>query len=61
MRYLYAIKGCSHCDSRADCPKKLKQSEANLLDQVRIIEEGRRHWATRCKDFFRFVRRWRYV
>jgi len=56
VKFLYAVKGCSHCDSREDCPKKLKNSMANLLDSPREVIEGVRIWITFCSDFFREFR-----
>lgn len=57
MKFLYAVKGCSHCDSREYCPMKLKNSEINLLKQPRQIKEDRRKWISYCKDFHRIQRR----
>ena len=56
MKFLYAVKGCSHCDSRQDCPKELKNSDANLSVLAKIIEEGTQRWTSFCKDFYRMLR-----
>lgn len=53
MKHLYGIKGCSHCDSRADCPKKLKNSDINLLSSPRTFKEGQQEWTSFCADFLR--------
>jgi len=54
LRFLYAVKGCSHCDSNRDCPKKLKNSKANLAEKPRTIDEGgNKKWVTYCSDFYR--------
>ena len=56
MRFLYAVKGCSHCDSRQDCPKELKRSPANLAEKPRKIDEGGlKTWITYCRDFYRLL------
>jgi len=62
MKFLYNMKGCAHCDSRDGCPKKLKQSEANLAKEIRFIEDRDRRgrpqkWQTKCLDFMREIRR----
>lgn len=51
--FLYRVKGCSHCDNREDCPKELKDSTVNLLNSVKVVEEGFRKWETYCEDFRR--------
>ena len=51
MKFLYAVKGCSHCGLRESCD--LKNHRANLQDEVRVIREEKRTWWSRCKDFFR--------
>lgn len=56
MKYLYGVKNCSCCDSREDCPKELKKSEANLLPDSHIYHGGRDSWETQCKDFYRELR-----
>ena len=57
MKFLYCVKGCSHCDSREDCPIELKRSDQNLLDSPRTIEEaGGLTWVSYCSDFYREVR-----
>ena len=53
MKYLYGVKGCSHCDSRVDCPKELKNSDINLRSSPRKIKEGQKEWTTFCSDFIR--------
>jgi len=54
LRFLYAVKGCSHCDSRQECPKQLKNSKANLAEKPRTIDEGgNKRWVTYCSDFYR--------
>lgn len=53
MKFLYAVKGCSHCDSREYCPKELKNSEANLTSQPGLIVDRGRKWVFYCKDFLR--------
>lgn len=59
MKFLYSAKGCSHCDSRPDCPRELKNSDANLLKTPRIVKERQKlrmrtlEWITYCADFFR--------
>ena len=55
MTFLYGIKGCSHCDSRVDCPKALKNSDVNLLKSPREVDDGTRKWATFCSDFIRLT------
>lgn len=55
MKFLYAAKGCSHCDSRVDCPKELKNSEVNLLSGPRKVDDGRRSWTTFCMDFIKLM------
>ena len=55
MKFLYSIKGCSHCDNRIVCIKK--NSESNMAKEVRKIEEMRDSlritWETFCMDFTR--------
>ena len=53
MKFLYGVKGCSHCDSRGYCPKELKNSEANLTKQPGLIEDNGGKWVFYCKDFLR--------
>ena len=55
MKFLYSMKGCSYCGSRGYCPKKLKNSEANLIKKPRQVKENGRKWISYCKDFFRGV------
>ena len=50
---LYGVKGCSHCDARADCPKALKNSLVNLLPTLRIVTDNGVRWQTFCADFIR--------
>jgi hypothetical protein len=54
MKYLYAVKGCSHCDSRGTCSDK--NSEATLLAAVKRFEQresGGQIWEAACKGFTR--------
>jgi len=53
LKYLYGVKGCSHCDSNGDCPKELKNSDINLRSSPRKIKEGQKEWTTFCSDFIR--------
>ena len=55
LKFLYGVKGCSHCDSNSDCPKELKNSEINLLPSVRVVDDGRGFWETFCADFLKTV------
>jgi len=55
MKFLYATKGCSHCDSRVDCPKELKNSDVNLLKSSREVGDRNQKWTTFCADFIRFT------
>lgn len=55
MKFLYSVKGCSHCDNRVVCTKK--NSESTLSKEVRKIDEMKddikRMWETFCRDFTR--------
>ena len=64
MKYLYGVKGCSHCGGNAECPKELKGSRANLIQMVRgedgtgmkphvMRDRDGREWLTFCGDFTR--------
>ena len=56
MNFPYAIKGCSHCDSREDCPIELKRSQENLLEKPKTITEAFHSWVSYCAEFFRVYR-----
>ena len=47
MRYLYSVKGCSHCDIREGCD--IKDHKANLVRDLRHVDG----WETFCADFMR--------
>jgi len=51
MKYLYSIKGCSHCDLREKCI--YKNSPVNLSPKLRILKDSRGTWETYCMDFTR--------
>lgn len=54
MKYLYSVKGCSHCDINSKCNEK--NSEATIMAAIRRFENhenGTRVWETLCKDFVR--------
>ena len=55
MKFLYSVKGCSHCDNREVCTKK--NGELNMAKEVRKIEEMKNGlkiiWETFCIDFTR--------
>ena len=50
LLFLYAVKGCSHCDLRESCD--IKNSKANLSKKMKKVDR----WETFCLDFFREFR-----
>lgn len=58
MKFPYAEKGCAHCDSNQDCPKKLKRSRKNMTIMVRTFkDENGKLWESKCMDFARITAR----
>jgi len=51
MKFLYGVKGCSHCDMRGECTNK--NSKVNLLEKA-VSHPSlfvNKTWESACSDF----------